>query len=160
MSHVRAGWWWRELALFVISVVVVVVAFVSDPSQESIVLFGHEVPTLCVIKLATGYSCPGCGLTRAVTFTAHGQVIAGFMMHPLGPPMFLFFLVQLPFRLHRMIGGPSVTWGLRRRRGRRVGGGSDAHLDTTAGPELPAVGAQESVSKDERPGSSVGRAGD
>jgi hypothetical protein len=44
---------------------------------------GHELPW-CVIKIATGLDCPGCGLTRSISAFLHGDITESFKFHPLG----------------------------------------------------------------------------
>ena len=39
----------------------------------------------CLFHLATGYYCPGCGGTRAITSLLHGQILNSFLYHPVVP---------------------------------------------------------------------------
>ena len=45
---------------------------------------------LCPFRLLTGFTCPGCGSTRALHQLLHGHVEAAFMLNPL-------FVIALPF---------------------------------------------------------------
>ncbi|MEY8337350.1 DUF2752 domain-containing protein [Lachnospiraceae bacterium 62-35] len=45
----------------------------------------------CPIRYITGFSCPGCGMTRAFWSLFHGNIQAAFSYHP------LFFLVPVLF---------------------------------------------------------------
>jgi len=85
------------------SAVIVVLAFVLTPTTEAVSVFGLEVPTLCVWRLTTGISCPGCGLTRSFTFFAHGHVVEAFQMHALGPLLFVAVAAQVPWQVYRMV---------------------------------------------------------
>ncbi len=76
---------------------------------------------VCLFRLLTGYTCPGCGSTRAMHQLLHGHVLAAFMLNPL-------FLIAIPFLLFALLrysvavmrGGvprqntlpPSVIYGL------------------------------------------------
>jgi hypothetical protein len=40
---------------------------------------------LCGFKLATGYACPGCGMTRALAALAKGDVDASLAYHAFAP---------------------------------------------------------------------------
>jgi hypothetical protein len=40
---------------------------------------------LCYVKSLTGLPCPGCGLTRSVLHTSHGQPLAALQFNPFGP---------------------------------------------------------------------------
>lgn len=42
---------------------------------------------LCPFRLATGHSCPGCGMGRAVVAAMRGQWAASFEFHALGIPL-------------------------------------------------------------------------
>jgi hypothetical protein len=41
-------------------------------------------PVVCPFRLATGLPCPGCGLTRAWVFLAHGRVGDAVSANPFG----------------------------------------------------------------------------
>jgi len=45
---------------------------------------------VCMFRFLTGYTCPGCGSTRALHQILHGHFVAAFMLNPL-------FLIALPF---------------------------------------------------------------
>lgn len=47
---------------------------------------------LCPFRLFTGFTCPGCGTTRAAHQLLHGHIEAAFMLNPL-------FVISLPFLL-------------------------------------------------------------
>lgn len=47
----------------------------------------------CVYRRATGIPCPGCGLTRAASRLAHGDLAGAVRAHPLGPVLALEGLV-------------------------------------------------------------------
>ena len=44
-------------------------------------------PVLCPVRRLTDIPCPGCGLTRSVTRTMHGQLRAATAVHPAGVPL-------------------------------------------------------------------------
>ena len=48
--------------------------------------FLHGVP-LCPFRALTGYSCPGCGMTRACVLAVHGQWWASLEHNPFGLPL-------------------------------------------------------------------------
>jgi len=50
----------------------------------------------CLFRLLTGYTCPGCGSTRAMHQLLHGHVVAAFELNP-------FFLLAIPFLLYALI---------------------------------------------------------
>ncbi|MCF6131666.1 DUF2752 domain-containing protein [Flavobacterium wongokense] len=38
----------------------------------------------CIIKSVTGYPCPSCGTTRAVSLLLHGKIIDSIVLNPFG----------------------------------------------------------------------------
>lgn len=64
----------------------------------------HVLPELCTAKRMFGWSCPGCGLTRSVVHSAHGRLGKAFQMNPAGPLFFLVFVLQVPWRIWRLVG--------------------------------------------------------
>jgi hypothetical protein len=53
------------------------------------------VPT-CLVKLTTGYDCPGCGGTRAMWFLLHGDLGAAAQHH-------LLFVFAVPFLVYAYV---------------------------------------------------------
>ncbi len=47
---------------------------------------------VCSFRALTGLPCPGCGLTRSMLATAHGDLSRAWTMHPIG---ILFFALLL-----------------------------------------------------------------
>lgn len=39
---------------------------------------------VCIIKNVTGYACPSCGTTRAVTLLLEGKIIESLLLNPFG----------------------------------------------------------------------------
>lgn len=56
----------------------------------------------CMFHLLTGLPCPGCGLTTSVALMSHGQPLAALKANILGPLVWLYFAVQIPYRLARL----------------------------------------------------------
>lgn len=47
---------------------------------------------LCPFRALTGYPCPGCGMTRAFSAIAHGELWRAVRYNPLSPLVFLAFI--------------------------------------------------------------------
>ena len=43
-----------------------------------------ETVRVCIIKNVTGYPCPSCGTTRAVTLLLEGRIIDSILLNPFG----------------------------------------------------------------------------
>ena len=50
----------------------------------------------CPFRLLTGFTCPGCGTTRALHEILHGHFAAAFMLNPL-------LLLAIPFLLFALL---------------------------------------------------------
>lgn len=44
----------------------------------------NETFRVCIIKNVTGYPCPSCGTTRAVSFFLKGRIIESILLNPFG----------------------------------------------------------------------------
>lgn len=44
-----------------------------------------DAPTVCPFALCTGMACPGCGMTRAVSYLIRGDIHTALVYHPLVP---------------------------------------------------------------------------
>lgn len=71
---------------------------------------------LCPFRHLTGYSCPGCGMTRACVSLAHGDLGASFYYHPLAGLLVLAFGAYAMIRLLDNLKGyrfdfPGRAWG-------------------------------------------------
>ncbi|HSE16673.1 MAG TPA: DUF2752 domain-containing protein [Pyrinomonadaceae bacterium] len=51
---------------------------------------------ICLFRFATGYTCPGCGSTRAMHQLLHGHFLTAFELNPL-------FLLAIPFLLFALV---------------------------------------------------------
>jgi hypothetical protein len=57
------------------------------------------LPDTCMSRRVLGISCPGCGLTRSFASTAHGDLERAFGHNLMGPILFAFCVLQIPYRL-------------------------------------------------------------
>lgn len=56
------------------------------------------LPPICLMRSVTGLPCPSCGLTRSFITMAHLDIDAARHFHHIGPGLFVFVLLQLPYR--------------------------------------------------------------
>lgn len=63
--------------------------FIFEPGKS-----GFFLP--CLFRLLTGFTCPGCGATRALHQVLHGHFETAFTLNPL-------FLLAIPFLLFALI---------------------------------------------------------
>ena len=50
----------------------------------------------CPFRALTGFTCPGCGTTRALHHLLHGHIQAAFMLNPL-------LLIAIPFLVYALL---------------------------------------------------------
>lgn len=78
----------RLLAIisWLILAVAAVYLFIFEPGKSGFFL-------LCPFRTLTGFTCPGCGSTRAMHALVHGDIGPAFQFNPL-------FILSLPFLLY------------------------------------------------------------
>jgi hypothetical protein len=75
----------------------------ADPTDS-----GAEALPTCIMKLTTGFDCPGCGGTRAFWYVLHGNLPAAARHHA----MFLFALPFLVYMYVAWAGRQLFNWRL------------------------------------------------
>ena len=76
---------------------------VSNPTDAT-----ADAPPSCLLKLTTGFTCPGCGGTRAAWYLLHGDLGAAARHH-------LLFVFTVPFLIYMYVawaGRVSFGWRL------------------------------------------------
>ena len=61
---------------------------------------GHG-PVLCPLRRIAGVWCPGCGMTRAFGWLAHGDLHQSVRYHPLAPLLLIEGLIGAAFLFYR-----------------------------------------------------------
>ena len=64
---------------------------------------GCSVPTSCLFKALCGLDCPSCGMTRSFVALAHANLRAAWRYNRVGPALFIFVLLQIPYRALRLL---------------------------------------------------------
>jgi hypothetical protein len=65
----------------------------------------HNYSTLCFFKLATGVSCPGCGMGRATLELMKGNIFSSFDYNILGVPFNITIFIALLWLLTDFVKG-------------------------------------------------------
>lgn len=58
---------------------------VGDATSDSVYVLGRHLELGCGMKLIFGVPCPGCGMTRSVLLTLHGNLREALAVNPVGP---------------------------------------------------------------------------
>jgi hypothetical protein len=94
-------------------------------AMVSLLAFGHhgglDSVYQCPFRGLTGYSCFGCGMTRATRLALFGDWAASVMYHPMGVPFLIGFAGVsghgfLQSLLNRRLEGAGVLWLRRQQR--------------------------------------------
>ena len=101
MNTLRSWQFWLLVAV----VVCIALLYAVDPAQSA-------AAPKCLIKQATGYSCPGCGLQRAAHALLHGHVWQAIQFN-------FFFLLAVPYILALVV-SDLILKGERQRRWQRI----------------------------------------
>jgi uncharacterized protein DUF2752 len=78
------------IALWFVLVTGAAYLFVFDPAKSGFF-------PICLFRFFTGFTCPGCGTTRALHQILHGHFLNAFMLNPLFfllSPLILFALLR------------------------------------------------------------------
>jgi hypothetical protein len=65
-------------------------------------LFGILWPVRCALYENVGVKCALCGLTRSFCAMGAGELSTAARFHPLGPAIFIFVCLQIPYRIHAL----------------------------------------------------------
>jgi len=57
----------------------------------------------CLLYHTFGVKCALCGLTRSFCSLTHGDFLASVRFHPLGPAIFAFICLQVPYRIYGLL---------------------------------------------------------
>jgi hypothetical protein len=79
-------------------------SFILQPDEEGLSLFGYRWPFHCWLHEYLGIQCALCGMSRSFCSLAHGDVGRSLGFHPVGPFLFAFFCLQIPYRVYALAG--------------------------------------------------------
>jgi hypothetical protein len=68
----------------------------------------YSLPTLCASRWL-GVQCPTCGVTRSIIELMHGNFARSFGHHRLGWLILMFLMLQIPYRVVRLL-RPARRW--------------------------------------------------
>lgn len=92
----------EHFVIFFVCFVILFACVVLTPSPSVVYLQGVPLPELCIMKRFLSVECLGCGLTRSVIYTAHGNISLGFELHKFGPIFFFYCCIQLLYSLYQI----------------------------------------------------------
>jgi len=63
----------------------------------------------CFLYYNFGIKCALCGLTRSFCSLAHGNLHESLTYHILGPAIFIFVCLQIPYRIYALVVYPKAV---------------------------------------------------
>ncbi|MAA78295.1 MAG: hypothetical protein CL916_03470 [Deltaproteobacteria bacterium] len=75
------------------SILFLSVASMLTPHTQSISVWGWKIPELCMYKRLLGLECFGCGITRSIVYTVHGEFSMAVEKHLLGIPIVAMVII-------------------------------------------------------------------
>lgn len=72
----------------------------TDGVFNSLQFFSFSIPlnAPCLFKLATGFNCPVCGMTRCFIYMSHLRLGEALSENFAGVPLYLLCLFEVPYR--------------------------------------------------------------
>lgn len=81
-------------------------------SETMLCILGFKWPLRCLLHQTFGVKCALCGLTRSFCALVHGDLPAALTFHPLGPVIYAFICLQIPYRIGAIIIHPNKLNGI------------------------------------------------
>ena len=87
------------VVLLICTAIIGAALMLSPAGPAGLRLFSFQLPPTCSFLDLTGLPCPGCGLTRSVVASVHGDLAGSWGFHRLGALTVLYILIQVVFRI-------------------------------------------------------------
>ena len=88
-----------NFAVLITCIALLGLAFAFKVDGNNIQILNFNWPLNCALHKHFGIKCALCGMTRAFTSIAHGHITKSFQYHPIAFFLFLFILMQIPYRI-------------------------------------------------------------
>jgi len=89
--------------VLVLCVFAMAVSLLLKHEGQALQLFGTGWPLSCTLYQTFGIKCALCGLTRSFCSMARGELFAAIHFHPIGPAVFIFVCLQIPYRIKLLL---------------------------------------------------------
>lgn len=99
VGHVRKEEKVFHLIVLIPCVLAVIVSLLLQQDGNGLRLFGIWWPVHCALYENFGIKCAMCGLTRSFCAMGAGELSAAMHFHLLGPAIFVFVCLQIPYRI-------------------------------------------------------------
>lgn len=93
----------HHIIILFICIAILIASLLFHLSNGELYLFGFKWPLQCFLYQTFGVKCALCGLTRSFCSLAHGDVYWALKLHIMGPAIFVFICLQIPYRIWAII---------------------------------------------------------
>lgn len=85
--------------ILVLCIATLIVSLLFRADETGLYLSGFKWPVRCLLYQTFGIKCTLCGLSRSFCSLAHGNFLDSLKFHILGPLIFAFICLQIPYRI-------------------------------------------------------------
>ena len=91
-----------NMIVLILCTLAVIVSLLLQHDGNELRMCGIRWPVSCALYENFGIQCALCGLTRSFCAMGAGEVSMAAYFHPLGPAIFTFVCLQIPYRIHAL----------------------------------------------------------
>lgn len=95
-----------HIIILILCVVLIAASYIFTLNELGVHFFGFKWHIHCFLNHTFGTKCVFCDMISSLTSMAHGQFTQAFNFHWLGPILFTFIALQIPYRLWAIIKFP------------------------------------------------------
>jgi len=88
-----------HIIILLVCMAILIASLLFRVNEAELYLFGFKWPLHCFLYEIFGIKCALCGLTRSVCSFAQGNFLTSLRFHLLGPAIFTFICLQVPYRI-------------------------------------------------------------
>ena len=92
-----------HISVLALCILVMLGSFLLRHLGNGLFLLGIEWPVGCALYQNFDIKCALCGLTRSFCSIAKGDFSRAVQFHLLGPALFVFVCLQIPYRIHALL---------------------------------------------------------
>jgi hypothetical protein len=89
----------HHIVILAVCIAILTAAILLQVNEAGLSLLGFNWPLRCFLYETFGIKCSLCGLTRSLTWMAHGNLQESIRLHHIGPAVFAFICLQIPYRI-------------------------------------------------------------
>lgn len=92
----------QHVLILLLCLVILVASWLLKADENDVYVFGFRWPMRCLLHDTVGIKCALCGLTRSFIAAAHGDFRRSLRFHRVGPAIFAFIVLQIPYRIYAL----------------------------------------------------------